>query len=135
MIVLDTSVLSAAFRRKAKRGLEKKTAEKLRNLVRDDVHLAIPGVVFQELLSGVRDERAFVNLQEALAGFGKLLADEETHVLAASIANTCRAAGVATSSFDCLIAAHAIENEGSLFTNDKDFARIAKHTKLALLSA
>ena len=96
--------------------------------------IAIPSIVLQELLSGVRDEDAVGKLEAALGGYALLLPARDTHLLAAQLQRRCARKGVAAATVDCLIAAHAIETEASLFTVDDDFGRIAMHSDLQLLS-
>lgn len=131
MIVVDTSVLSQVFRR-ASSPAPSTLAHAFRRLVEEDAPLAIPGVVLQELLSGVKTARAFAALEGALAGFPLLRADRAAHRLAAEVRNSCRRAGVAAASFDCLIAAQAINADADLWTLDRDFERIAGVTTLRL---
>jgi predicted nucleic acid-binding protein len=132
MIVLDTSVLSLAFRRRIRGSEVPAVALRLTDLITRDVPLAIPGIVLQELLSGVRAAAQFARLQILLEGFPTSLATRATHLLAAELANRCRRGGVATSAADCLIAAHAIEQDGELFTTDGDFVAMAAKCTLRL---
>ncbi len=132
MIVLDTSVLSLAFRRRRRGHAEPAVAAQLRELIEHDYPLGVPGIVYQELLSGVRDPQQFARLQTALDGFVFILATLEHHALAARMANECRRNGIATSTGDCLIAATAVTATGQLFTVDTDFDRIAACTDLRL---
>ncbi len=132
MIVLDTSVLSLAFRRRRRGAGDPPTVAALRKLIADDVPLAVPGIVLQELLSGVRDREQFRRLRASRAGFPVILAQEAHHVRAARINNACRSHGVVCSAIDALIAAVTIESDGSLFTTDLDFQRIAPHCGLKL---
>jgi predicted nucleic acid-binding protein len=132
MIVLDTSILSLVFRRQDRGGSEPRAAATLRALIAADAPLAVPGIVLQELLSGVRSEQQFRKLREALAGFPLLLADERHHAQAAEIANACRRQGIACSTVDALIAALTIAENGQLFTADADFARLAPACGLKL---
>ena len=104
-----------------------------RHLVEHDEQLLLPGIVYQELLSGVRTEQAFDRLEEALSGFPILLADEATHRRAAKVRNACRSAGITAAAFDCLIAAHTLMLEdGTLLTLDDDFKHMSKVVELIL---
>ena len=132
MIVLDTSILSLAFRRRPEAAPESAEAVELRRLIRDDVPLGIPGIAAQELLSGVPAQRQFGELATHLEGFPLLLSGREEHVLGARIANACRASGVAVATIDCLIAAQTIHAGGLLFTTDADFGRMARHCDLQI---
>jgi predicted nucleic acid-binding protein len=134
LIVLDTSILSAAFRRPKKPERESDVATLLKRLVREDVPLAIPGIVLQELLSGVRTDDQFERLQAAAEGFPVLTAGRDHHIFAARVSNACRLAGVSATTIDCLIAAQTIVARGKLLTLDRDFARIAAHCALELLA-
>lgn len=125
MIVLDTSVLSLAFRRPKTPGDEPVEAAELRRLIEEDAAVAIPGIVMQELLSGVRSIDQFNQLRVNLAGFRVLVADEEQHLKAADLSNRCRWAGISASTIDCLIASMASAQGRTLFTADKDFQIIA----------
>lgn len=133
MILLDTSVLSLALRRRQRpEGESRRPAAALVRMVMEDWQLAIPGIVVQELLSGVRTPAEVERLEEALAGFPVVLADHDDHLRAARIANQCRAAGITASSIDCLIAALALGRQAELFTTDGDFADIAACCELRL---
>lgn len=132
MIVLDTSVLSLAFRRRKGGAAEPEMVGHLRKMIEDDFPLGIPGIVLQELLSGVRDRNQFNRLDRLLGGFPLLIADADDHRRAAQIANACSAAGVSTSAPDCLIAAQSAGRGNALFTLDEDFRRMAPHCGLTL---
>ncbi len=129
MIFLDTTVLSLAFRRSK---VTSPVALELRRLILADAPLAIPGIAFQELLSGIREPVYFSKMLELIAGFPVVLARREDHVTAAEIANSCRKSGIATTAPDCLIAAQCVLHEGELFTTDEDFTRMARHSALRL---
>lgn len=131
MIVLDTSVLSPVFRRRSA-AAEPEVVDTFRRLVSSDQPLVMPGIVYQEMLTGVKSPAQHRLLSAALSGFPLVLAAREHHVRAAEIARSCRAAGVATSTIDCLIAAHALRRGWSLFSLDSDFERIARVTGLRL---
>ena len=134
MIVLDTSVLSLVFRRQTTLGDESAVAVVLRRMIVDDWPLAMPGIVLQELLSGVRTGKQFRSLLAHVEGFSVILADERHHIQAADITNTCRKAGVSCSTVDALIAALTIAEGDRLFTTDRDFQKIALHCGLQLFS-
>jgi predicted nucleic acid-binding protein len=135
LIVLDTSVLSPAFRRRH-RGLPaaSDTRLELERMIEERWPLLVPGIVLQELLSGIRETAEFERLRALMEGFPVVTATVADHLAAASIANACRAKGIAASTIDCLIAAQAIGAGFSLFTLDEDFLRIATCCKLVLWS-
>lgn len=133
MIVLDTSILSLAFRRRRRTG-NPPSVGVLREMIAADVPLAVPGIVAQELLSGVRTDEQFRTIEKGLAGFPVLLAAERHHIRAARIINSCRSKGIACSTVDALIAALTTEEGGRLFTADADFRRIASCCELELFA-
>ena len=133
MIVLDSSVLSMVFRRHP--SPEPHPATRLfRSLVERDNAMAIPGVVLQEVLSGVKTTEGFRRLEAALSGFPLLIADRATHLRAARVHNACRAAGISAASLDCLVAAHALATDAELFTLDRDFTHMSKAVPLRLVA-
>jgi predicted nucleic acid-binding protein len=103
-------------------------------LIEADEQIALPGIVLQEILSGIRERAQFERLEEVLAGFPVILATQKTHVEAAQISNRCRSKGIAISAVDCLIAAMAIEHNAQLLTSDTDFDYMANHCALRLFA-
>jgi predicted nucleic acid-binding protein len=136
LILLDTSVLSVAFRRRHRRapGPSDEARTDLERMIELDWPLAVPGIVLQELLSGVRELAEVTRLRAAMEGFSVVTATIADHLAGAELANTCRAKGFAASTIDCLIAAQAIGGGYTLFTLDQDFLRIASCCTLALWS-
>jgi predicted nucleic acid-binding protein len=132
LIVLDTSVLSLAFRRRRGDSVPPPAVTELAGLIQRDEPLGVPGIVLQELLSGVRTDEQFQRLADLMAGFPLLPTRREDHLAAARISNACRRKGASASTIDCLIAAQTISMKGELFTVDRDFGEIAEHTRLSL---
>ena len=132
MTVVDTSVLSLAFRRRAAGASEPGPVRVLRDQMRTGHPVVLPGIVVQEILSGVTHAAQFRRLRSLVAPFPILLANRAHHVAAAGVSNACRAAGVAASVADCLIAALTVAVGGELLTTDADFRLIARHCGLRL---
>jgi predicted nucleic acid-binding protein len=131
MIVFDTSVLSLVFRRPSN-GRDSTARRAYEKLVIAGAPLGVPGIVMQELLSGVRSAKQFEQLLYVLTGFNVLLANVNHHMEAAMLVNRCRLRGVACSTPDALIAALAVAENAELFTTDEDFVRLARHESLRL---
>lgn len=128
MILLDTSVLSRVFRRRRPGPEEMRLQERLAELLEGDVPLGLPGVVLQEILSGIRLDRQFRELRERLlSGFALVLPTAADHVEAARLKNRCLAEGLNVSGIDCLIAALAVSGTHQLFALDGDFQEISIH--------
>jgi hypothetical protein len=104
-------------------------------MIEADVPLAIPGIVLQELLTGVRTEAQFSRLEALMRAFPVLEAERRHHVSAARIANVCRRVGITTSTVDCLIASLSVASDAPLFTLDADFLRMAPHCGLRIFRA
>lgn len=132
MIVLDTSVLSIAYRRRAHTPLHP-AVEFLDAAIQEDLALGVPGIVLQELLTGIRHDAQRERLESLMEGFPLLLPERGQFLLGARIANRCRSAGIATTAVDCLIAAQTIIAGGRLLTLDDDFLRIATRSELRLV--
>ncbi|MGR8935738.1 MAG: type II toxin-antitoxin system VapC family toxin [Gammaproteobacteria bacterium] len=131
MIFVDTSVWSLAFRRKQEQaGVP--VVNQLRALIEHDEPLAVPGIVLQELLTGLKEESQFNKMYKLITAFTIIMADESHHKLAAQTANTCRKNGVATTATDCLIAAMAIGYSAQLLTTDNDFTHMANYCDLKI---
>jgi predicted nucleic acid-binding protein len=134
MIYLDTSVLSMVFRRVKSGATPHAVVGVFSDLVRRDEEMRVPGVVYQELLSGVRTDEAFQRLEQVLGGFRIVLADIETHRRAAQVRSFCQSGGISAASFDCLVAAHSLVKDAELFTLDDDFKHMAPLVGLKLYS-
>jgi predicted nucleic acid-binding protein len=133
VILVDTSVWSLALRRR--RGdlgrVERRHVREWERLVRAG-EVALIGSIRQELLSGVRDERAWERLRHALRPFADLPLTTADHELAAQFFNRCRARGVTGSSVDLLICSVSARYEAPIYTTDTDFVRYASILGLQL---
>lgn len=136
MILLDTSVLSRVFRRGRPGPEERRLHAVVADLMSDDRPLGLPGIVLQEVLSGIRSESQFDTLeQRLLTSFSILNPGTTEHVQAARLRNKCLSKGLSVSGADCLIAAVTIAGGHELFAADDDFRAIARHSTLELFEA
>jgi predicted nucleic acid-binding protein len=122
-VIVDTSVWSLAFRRKA----VVKTAEVV-DLVRvvEEGLVVLLGPVRQEVLSGIKHREQFERLRERLAAFPDLELMTRDFETAAELCNLCIAKGVQASHTDFLIAAAAIIRGYAVLSADQDFKSIAR---------
>ena len=133
MILLDTSVVSAVLRRRRKGAVEEELTQRMAALLQGDEQVCLPGIVLQELLSGLAEQARRDRLLKALhESFPVLLATEGDHLKAADLAHACAAVGLALSTPDALIAAQALNRRARLFTTDADFHRLPQAIGLRL---
>ena len=136
MILLDTSVLSRVFRRQRSGPAETRIQAAVQSLMTSDIELGLPGIVLQEVLSGIRSERQFTDLRRQLvSAFVIVLPTTDEHVSAAQLRNRCLAKGVSASGIDCLIATMTMSGGHELFAMDADFDAIARLAPLKLYRA
>ena len=128
-VLVDTSVWSLALRRGSDRGIA--AVHELGSLITDNRVLMI-GAIRQELLSGIRDDAQFKELEAHLRAFPDLPVTAEDHVMAARFYNECRKKGVQGSNTDFLICAVAVRHRLAIFTTDNDFVLYAKHLPIVL---
>jgi len=112
---------------------ERRVRAVVEDLMSGEVQLGVPGIVLQEVLSGVRSPRQFADLERRLlASFSIVNPSTRDHVEAARLTNKCLAAGLSASGPDCLIAVLAIAGGHELFAMDEDFRSLARHAPLKL---
>lgn len=135
MILVDTSVLSRVFRRKRPGPAELRLRETVERLLASDAPLGLPGTVLQEVLSGIRSDKQFADLERRLVGAFTIVHPTTTdYVESARLKNRCLAKGLTASGPDCLIATLAIAGRHELFALDEDFVALAKHSDLTLVN-
>jgi len=101
-----------------------------------DLPLGLPGIVLQEILSGIRGEKQFLDLQgRLLSAFRIVHPNPADHVQAARLRNRCLARSFNVSGIDCLIAALTISGGHELFAVDGDLVALARHVPLKLFPA
>ncbi|HLL88639.1 MAG TPA: PIN domain-containing protein [Tepidisphaeraceae bacterium] len=126
-VLVDTSVLSLAFRRRPGAPL----ADADRRVVEEFAKLAeagdvvLIGAVRQEALSGIRSTAQFDRLRDALSGLDVLDVRLRDHDEAARCYNACGARGIIGGSTDMLLCATAIAYDVPIFSTDADFESYA----------
>ena len=131
-VVVDTSIWSLALRRSKE--TQNPEAQILYNLIQQEEHIFLIGIIIQELLQGVKIVRNFKKLKNDLDAFPLIETKREHYIKAAELKNHLIGKGIQSSTIDVLIASVCIANDCLLFTSDKDFTHIAKHSKLKLLN-
>lgn len=119
MILVDSSVWIAAFRRPGSRAFRR-----LEEIV--EVEACTCGVIVQEVLQGVDDPHILWELDLRLALLTYLETTREIHRAAVDLFRRSRRRGIAVHTVDALIMATAIWHEVPVFTLDADFTRVAR---------
>lgn len=122
-VIPDTPIWSTVLRRNK----PNKEIQNIFSRIIEEGRVVLPGIIKQELLSGIRNFDQFDLLERQLSHFPALLATDNDHVLAAKIFNKCQKAGIQGSHADFLIAAVAVNNACTVLTTDKDFLHYQKH--------
>jgi len=130
-LLIDTSVWSEALRRKEKSLNSSETL--VRRIIENNEEIVIIGIILQEILSGITNQKQFSEIESILSDFAYIDITKEDYIHAAELRNKCKQKGITAGSFDFLIASVAIKNKLTLVTYDKDFINISKYTELKIL--
>jgi len=131
MVVVDTSVFSLFLRRD--QALSSGYLDLFLDLFEKN-QIVLLGIVYQELLSGIKHESQFNRLADILDGFSIEYANQDDHLLAAQFYNICRSKGIQGSNFDFLICAMSIQRDHHILTVDVDFDHYEENFPITLLS-
>ena len=129
MVIVDTSIWIDFFQNPAAA-----CNQKLENLIRDNNKAAICGIILQEILQGIKDNRSYMLTKQRLSRLPFINTDKEIYLFASSLYRTLRQKGITVTPVDVTIAAIAIKNEMAIFTNDSHFKDIEKYSNLKLYS-
>lgn len=126
MVLIDTSIWIIFLN-----GTDLVVKNKVLELLNEDKVCICPPI-YQEILQGVKHKNDFNKLRDLLDGLIKLQIDPFLiSQEAAEMYFNLRKAGITVrKSFDCLIAAYAINTRVYLYHHDKDFKAIAMGTDL-----
>ena len=132
MILVDRSILIGYFK-----GIKGEPYDTFDKIIESNIPFGICFHVYQELLQGAKNTNEFELLKEYLDDINiyDLHYGKKSYESAALMYMNCRKTGITPrSSIDMIIAQTAIENNLTLFHNDKDYVNIAKiNTKLRLM--
>ena len=122
MLLLDSSVWIDIFARRATAAVRYVESRE------EHEELATTGIVFQEVLHGIRDEARYERVRQVL--WSSLILEPRelsTYEVAAQLYRRGRGAGLTIRKpNDCLIAAIALEHGALLVHNDRDFIALAQ---------
>lgn len=129
-IIVDTSIWSLALRRKKKQSFSE--VKILESLI-DNQRICMLGPIRQEILSGIKDNKQFVQLKDILNAFDDFNITTKDYEKAAEFFNLCRGKGIQGSNTDYLICAVSSNNRFPIFTSDKDFEIYSNHLPITLM--
>ena len=130
MVIVDTTVWVDFFAAR-----NKPHVAALQQAIEKEEDLCICGVIFTEVLQGIRSNTDYLKTKNYLEDLIYLPMRQATFVRAADIYRSLRKRGITIRKpVDCMIASVAIENDTQLLHNDRDFNQIAKYTKLKIYS-
>ena len=123
MIVPDTNVWSELLRRRAQHASP--IAARLAHMIAAGTPVFLIGIIYQEVLQGLRSLEQRASVAESLVRFPMLQPRRSTYEQAARLVDRCARRGFAIGTIDGLIAATTIERGFELLTLDADFEHIA----------
>lgn len=127
-LLVDTSVWSLAYRRDTPPDVPE--VDVLRQALGSGDSVVATGMILLELLRGFVPAKAQAIILEAFDSLELIEPTRLDYVEAASVANTCRRAGVQIGSVDALLAQLTRAGDHTLLTTDHDFFLAAPHVGL-----
>ncbi|MES2946141.1 MAG: PIN domain nuclease [Pseudomonadota bacterium] len=129
-MIVDTSVWIDFFN-----GHSSPQADRLARAIADDESIAMPGLVYAEILLGLKTEQDAARVADLLDAFEWVgEAHRADYEGAARLYRLCRSKGVTIgSTIDCLIAQLCLRDDEALLAKDRDFEAIARHSGLRLV--
>ena len=131
MILVDTTIWIDFLK-----GTNSVFRKRLHQLIEQEEDLCLTAINLTEILQGIKSDTDFERTRRFFLAFPLFLVnDMDTYIHAARIYRVCRrSAKTVRKTVDCIIAAVAVENDLTLFHNDRDFDKIAACTKLKVLA-
>lgn len=130
-MLVDTSVWIDFFN-----GKNSANTNLLKNFLEEEELIFTVPIIIQEILQGIRDDKQYNEVKQALLNLEILKLDPvEAAIGAADLYRALRKTGITIKkSNDCVIAFYAIYYNVELLHKDSDFDLIAKYTKLKILN-
>ena len=129
-LIIDSSVWIDGFNPK----INTPEKEILKQLIQNDYPIYLCPIIYQEILQGIREEKAFIQMKTILQQYRMLNLDlmyVTNH--AVDLYRHLRKKGITIrKSVDCLIASYAIIADMHILHSDNDFTQIAKESKLMI---
>lgn len=128
MVLVDTSVFISFFN-----GKNNSKTDLLKQLLLNGEDIAITGLIYQEVLQGIRTDKVFRELKGILDDFYYINTPESIYLESAQLFRKLQSNGVTIrKSIDITIAQSAINSKIPILELDRDFTNIAKHSNLKI---
>jgi predicted nucleic acid-binding protein len=129
-VIVDTSVWIDFFN-----GYPSAQAQRLARAIEDGESIVLPGLVFTEILLGLKNDAEAKRIAQLLQAFDWVAEPTQAdYAHAAKLYRQCRAKGLTIrSTIDCVIAQLCLRDGLSLLAKDRDFDRIAQLVALKLV--
>ena len=129
-MLVDTSVWVDYFN-----GYPSPEVERLARAIADNEPITLPGIVWTEILLGIKTDAGANHIAGLLAVFETPQEPQRRdYIEAAKLFRLCRTKGYTVRSVvDCIIAQLCLRDGDELLSKDRDFKAIAKCTKLRLV--
>jgi predicted nucleic acid-binding protein len=131
-ILVDTSVWSLLLVRK--KPVSHPASKILAEKIAEGAPISLTGIIYQEIIQGVRSETQQQRLKKYLLDFDFLEPTPAIHQQAAQLFIQCRGGGLSVHTIDVLIAVLALHFDCALLTTDNDFSLISGIVPLRLIS-
>jgi predicted nucleic acid-binding protein len=130
-MVVDTSVWIDYFN-----GFASAEADRLAKAIADDETIALPGLVWTEILLGLKSDLEADKISNLLDAFGYVTEPTRSdYIEAARIYRICRSKGLTIrSTLDCLIAQLCLRDHLPFLCKDRDFQNISQLFPLQIVS-
>jgi predicted nucleic acid-binding protein len=130
-VIVDTSVWIDFFN-----GHPSAQAQRLARAIEDGESIALPGLVYTEILLGLKNDAEAKRIAQLLQAFDWVAEPTRAdYAAAASLYRQCRAKGLTIrSTIDCVIAQLCLRDGLPLLAKDRDFDRIAQLVALKLVA-
>jgi len=131
-VLVDTSIWSLALRKKTYSTEEKKVIDNFSKFLKN-INVVMIGPIRQEILSGISEEKMYMDLKEKLSFFIDQPISTFDYEKASEYFNICRKHGIQGSHIDFLICSFSINHDIPIYTLDKDFISYKKYLPIVLL--
>jgi len=126
MVLIDSSVIIDFLNRN-------RYKTEITKLIIDN-QIVTTDLIIMEVLQGIKEDKVYEKVKQFMESIPIVSANYNDYILSANIYRTCRKNGkTIRKSIDCLIASISINNDLTLFANDKDFIHLAECFDLKLL--